>query len=92
MVSESLTRTYRPQRYGGRMTVFRANDGILQPQDGVAADFGWAPIAGGGLDVVEVPGAHFTMLAEPHVEVLADALRFSMDVDTPAVGALLATG
>ena len=35
----------------------------------------WKDLARGGLDVAEVPGRHVSMLAEPHVRVLAEKIR-----------------
>jgi amino acid adenylation domain-containing protein len=36
---------------------------------------GWDKVAKEGVDLVVVPGDHFTMMREPHVEVLAEQLR-----------------
>ena len=35
---------------------------------------GWSGLATGGLEVVEVPGCHYTLLRPPHVEALAGRL------------------
>jgi thioesterase domain-containing protein len=42
------------------------------PQD---STLGWGKLATGGVEVQTVPGNHYTMLREPHVQVLAERLR-----------------
>ena len=39
---------------------------------------GWGQFATGGIDLHVVPGDHFSMLREPHVSVLAEQLRISI--------------
>jgi thioesterase domain-containing protein/acyl carrier protein len=65
-------RDYVPRVYPGRVTVFRARTRPLFRLH--APDLGWKQLAGGGLDIVGVPGNHETMLKPPHVYRLADAL------------------
>jgi thioesterase domain-containing protein len=50
-------------------------------QDNVSAKDpfrGWRQLATEGVDLHVVPGDHFSMLREPHVEVLAEQLRKSI--------------
>ncbi len=35
----------------------------------------WGTLASGGVEVLKAPGDHFTMLRQPHVEVLGRELR-----------------
>jgi thioesterase domain-containing protein/acyl carrier protein len=65
-------RDYAPKVYPGRVTLFRARVRPLFRLHG--RDLGWGALAGGGLEVVAVPGNHDTMLKEPNVRVLAEAL------------------
>lgn len=77
-------RLYRFQPYGGKITLFRAEDSgsstkILELQQAFeeaaqTADYGWTNLGLGGLDVITVPGTHDSLLSEPHVELLAREL------------------
>ncbi len=62
---------YRPQTYGGRIDLFTAQDGEERSEMAAA----WSEVAGGGLSRHGVPGNHYSVLREPRVEALAEALR-----------------
>jgi thioesterase domain-containing protein/acyl carrier protein len=66
-------RDYAPRPYPGRVTLFRARTRPLFRLYG--RDLGWAALAGGGLDVISVPGNHESILKEPHVRTIAVALK-----------------
>jgi aspartate racemase len=66
-------RDYRPKPYPGSVTLFRARTRPLLRLHG--RDLGWTKIAAGGLSIVDIPGNHETILKEPRVQVLADALN-----------------
>ncbi len=70
---------------GGDVVLFRAMKG-----DGTAADeayvdiysdplLGWGPRVDGEIGAHDVPGGHSSMLQEPHVGVLAQAMQASID-------------
>ncbi|MBU6399951.1 MAG: amino acid adenylation domain-containing protein [Verrucomicrobia bacterium] len=63
---------YHPQPYAGHVTLFRTRGYpwfcSFDPS------YGWASLAAGGVTVRVVPGAHESILAEPHVRELAGAL------------------
>jgi thioesterase domain-containing protein/aryl carrier-like protein len=61
---------YTPLVYPGRLTLFRRPFEELDP--GQNAEFGWAGMALGGLDIVEIPTSHLDMPEDP---VLAAELR-----------------
>jgi amino acid adenylation domain-containing protein len=63
---------YTPRPYRGRVTLFRA----LTREPGCPKDPApdWRHWAAGGVEVIDVPGGHSTLLAEPHVRTLAAAL------------------
>jgi amino acid adenylation domain-containing protein len=63
---------YRPQAYQGRITLFKA--AAVSDKVERAADYGWAGLAGGGLDIVLVPGEHLTLFAPENIATLAQAL------------------
>lgn len=63
---------YRPEPYPGTIVFFEAATQPLARE--VGACFGWAGLAGGGLNVRTVPGDHGTLLGEPNVDALAREL------------------
>ena len=67
---------YRPQIYGGRVTLYRVRMlsffGAHDPQKG------WGNLAAGGVSIKMIPGSHKSMLKRPHLEVLAAQLRSSL--------------
>ncbi len=67
---------YFPQSYPGKVTLFRSRGHALissyDPQ------YGWGELAG-QVEVQSVPGAHESILEEPHVRVLAEKLKGCMD-------------
>jgi thioesterase domain-containing protein/acyl carrier protein len=65
-------RDYAPRTYGGPVTLFRARTRPLFRLHG--RDLGWGRLAGGGLEVITVPGNHETFLKQPHVHALARVL------------------
>jgi MbtH protein len=67
-----LVLEYQPQAYAGRVTLLRAK---AQPLSRLqAGDLGWSELAGGGVEVIAVPGSHDYLLKEPYVGVLAQRL------------------
>ncbi len=63
---------YVPQRYPGRVTLFRAAEQLAQePED---LTMGLGKLAE-GVDIHIVPGKHLTMLQKPNVQVLAEQLK-----------------
>jgi thioesterase domain-containing protein len=69
-------REYVPQVYDGRVTLFWASEDLRTSVDLVE---GWRVLAGGGMEVHEVPGSHLDIVKEPHVDVLARKLRRCLD-------------
>jgi thioesterase domain-containing protein/acyl carrier protein len=65
-------REYTPRKYPGRVTLFRAQTRPLFRLHG--RDLGWSKLAQGGLDIVQIPGNHNTLMREPRVGVLAKSL------------------
>ncbi|MCB1037177.1 MAG: alpha/beta fold hydrolase, partial [Acidobacteria bacterium] len=66
---------YRPEPYDGALLVFRAEQGSTSAGDAL----GWDRLSRGTIAVQEVPGDHFTMVVEPHVQELARRLSASFD-------------
>lgn len=68
---------YIPTVYPGQVTLFRCSNKI--PGHYYEPDLGWGGLATGGVQIVEVPGSHHSLLMEPHVRTLAEQLRVCLD-------------
>ena len=64
-------RAYVPQVYDGHVTLFWASADLRSSLDLVE---GWRALAGGGIEVHEIPGSHLDIVKEPHVGELASKL------------------
>jgi len=64
---------YRPQRYPGKVTLFRTA--------GQAST--WGDIAAGGVELHQIPGHHMNLLRPPQVQVLAEKLSVSLTQPDP---------
>ncbi len=62
---------YVPRAYPDRITFFSANEEVSSVEN----QFGWQSLATGGVEVVEVPGNHQSMIESPHVTLLAEELN-----------------
>jgi thioesterase domain-containing protein len=62
---------YAPRPYSGPITLFKASEQLSD----VRQDLGWGDLAAGGLVVRTAPGNHYSMLREPHIQVLAGLLE-----------------
>ncbi len=67
---------YRAECYPGRVTLFNASE--VDPAILPDPEYGWPGLAQ-EIEVHLVPGNHDTMLAEPHVAVLAEKIRLCLD-------------
>jgi thioesterase domain-containing protein len=65
---------YTPQPYTGKVTLFKASAIPSVMRQWVPVERAWKPVAA-HLDIVEVPGRHYTVIEEPHVRVLTAKLR-----------------
>ncbi|PMB42624.1 non-ribosomal peptide synthetase [Fischerella thermalis CCMEE 5330] len=77
-------RDYVPQVYPDSMTLFRAKEELVH--DFESAEFntsdpwlGWGKYSRQPIQVIEVPGDHFSMFVEPHIQELAKQLRICID-------------
>ena len=70
-------RNYVSQPYPGKVVLFMASESISSNKQLLRTD--WDRLALGGMEVLEVPGDHVTMIEEPHVPVLAGQLRACLD-------------
>ncbi len=75
---------YVPQVYSGKITLLRASEVVAEDSRGVFAQsfrqpaLGWGELTTEPIEIHEVPGDHVTMMAEPHIRVLADKLKFCL--------------
>jgi thioesterase domain-containing protein/acyl carrier protein len=67
---------YRPKRYEGRVLLFRARM-IAEIYQHMGPTLGWQDLVP-GLEIVEVPGGHDSLVLEPNVQVLASHLTRAM--------------
>jgi thioesterase domain-containing protein len=65
---------YEPKPYHGAVTLFRAGEAT----EG-SLGFGWNRLTPEPVEIVPVPGHHLNLLAEPHVQILAQRLRLSLE-------------
>ena len=71
--------TYHPETpYGGAMDLFLVEKGTGVADDPARA---WAPFAAGPIRLHPVMGTHHSMLEEPHVRSLAEALELALAGD-----------
>ncbi len=70
---------YKLQAYPGKITLMRAADrgylGMELLGTHEDAVLGWGDLAGGGLEIHDVPGEHGNVLKEPHVQTVSEELR-----------------
>ncbi|KUM23176.1 hypothetical protein AU467_34050 [Mesorhizobium loti] len=68
-------RHYTPRPNDSRAILFAAKKGLRLSSNQPDGDLGWKHFARGRLEIHEVPGDHYTMLAPPHVSILAKKLE-----------------
>lgn len=71
---------YMPQGYPHRVTVFRAAG---EANETTTPRLESSELAGGGIEIYDMPGQHLTMLREPLVEILTRRLRECLDRSLP---------
>jgi thioesterase domain-containing protein len=67
----SAYQRYTPGPWAGRLTLFRTAAG-----DAAFAEptLGWSAFAGDGVEIIDIPGDHITLVRPPHVEELAEQI------------------
>jgi aspartate racemase len=66
---------YTVQFYPGKITLMRAADVPETVGTRRNLTLGWETLAGGGLEIHDIPGGHNTMFEEPNVRTLAEKLK-----------------
>lgn len=70
---------YQPQPYPREITVFRSLEAEGDAPEALESGLGWAIVAPAGVRLIDVPGDHLGMLAEPHVFQIACHLGLDTD-------------
>jgi len=65
-----------PKIYSGGVTLFWANEDLRGTYD---VEAGWNFLAAGGVETIYIPGNHLDIVKDPHVRVLAEKLKVSID-------------
>ncbi len=81
-------RDYVPSVYSDKVTLFRATEQIIH--DFESPEFntddrllGWRQFSRQPIQLIEVPGDHFSIFVEPHIQELAKQLRICIDNTLP---------
>jgi thioesterase domain-containing protein len=75
-VNAHTVRRYRPGAFDGRITLFSAeqdHNGRRVSEPRFLKE--WSKLTTHGVDAQIIPGDHFAMIRQPHVNVLAERLR-----------------
>ena len=70
-------KTWEPPIYPGRITLLRSGERSVDPDFDPRS--GWARKATGGVEIVDIPGQHATMLRDPNVQLVAQRVAESID-------------
>ncbi len=72
---------YRPGSYGGHVVLFQIDDWEFYEGFRFAVDptYGWGELVRNGLEVIRVPGDHFSMMNKPAAAVVAQRLRTRLE-------------
>jgi amino acid adenylation domain-containing protein len=79
-------REYVPQVYDGKVTLFWASEDLRTSIDLVE---GWRVLAGGGMEVHEIPGSHLDIVKEPHVGEVAKKLGSCLEYTRSTIEQIL---
>ena len=70
---DQARRAYRPEAYGGKLSLFRAQQASAETQGFAEDTLGWAGLAA-GVQTHWMPGSHFSMTRGAHLPVLAKSV------------------
>ena len=75
----SARMAYKPKIYSGRVMLFKAEESERFFFRSAPPETAWKSLLGGGLEIHEIPGEHFSIFKEPNVQILAAKLIACMD-------------
>ena len=70
-------RFYVPEKYSGKLTLFKVKNPRYEPHNG------WKELIGGGIDVHEIPGTHDDFMKPPHAKAFAKKLETCLTRNIP---------
>ena len=71
--------SYLPGPYSGRLVLFRAK---MRPLlHGFTPDLNWCQVVSGGVEVIQIPGNHGSILQRPNVDLLATQVQAILNTD-----------
>ena len=71
--------SYSPGPYSGRLVLFRAK---MRPLlHGFTPDLNWRQVVTGGVEVIQIPGNHGSILQRPNVDLLATQVQAILNTD-----------
>jgi amino acid adenylation domain-containing protein len=70
-------KNYQPQVYAGKATLFWSEYQSIYIDRN--PDLGWGDLVAEGVESIDIPGEHLSLLSEPHVEVLAKKLKSCLE-------------
>jgi thioesterase domain-containing protein len=70
-VYRNASKSFRPQPLDTRAVLFRSRDSTEAYLHAIDASLGWAGLFTRGLEIIESPGDHFSLLMPPHLLTLA---------------------
>ena len=79
---DQAVKAYMPAPYNGKLTVIKAG------QSWGPKEMGWEKLARGGMEVVVVPGDHYSLIKEPHVQALTRELVARLEAGPAIAGAV----
>jgi len=74
-VYRNARKNYRLRPLASRAIVFRAQASEIAFFYAVDPDLGWQRLLTQGIEVIETPGDHFSLLKRPHLLTLADHFK-----------------
>jgi aspartate racemase len=75
--NNQAAKSYVPQVYPGRLTLFRATDKTAG--FGNDLDMGWGELATGGVEIYDISGSHTEIMQEPQLGRVAEKLKLCLD-------------
>ena len=71
VAAELAVEAYEVRPIRRPLTIFRAQENVFDSPESARDGLGWASVAAGGFEVIDVPGDHLSILQPPNVTALA---------------------
>jgi thioesterase domain-containing protein/acyl carrier protein len=73
-----MAQNYVPTPLSSRITIFLGKDTFISRRSNDDPRLAWASLTSGGTEVYRISGDHINIIEEPHVKLLADYLKISL--------------